>query len=209
MNSLRTGLPKLARGFASAAVQAPIQMHSLEGRYATALFTAASKAKSLTAVETDLRAFNASLHADAEFRAFIESPVVDTKYKTQAVKAVAAKKNFNATTTNFFTLLAENGRLDMSVAVLESFGQLMSAHRGEIPVVVTSSQPLDTKTLNRVRDALAKGGKFTAKNQTLIVSNKVNPSILGGMIVEVGDQTIDMSVSSKMAKIEKALAESV
>ncbi|KAI9178743.1 ATP synthase F0 subcomplex subunit OSCP atp5 [Blastocladiella emersonii ATCC 22665] len=208
MNTLRTGLPKLARGFASATVQVPIQMHSLEGRYATALFTAASKAESLSAVEQDLRKFNANLKADAQFKAFIESPVVDRGVKADVMTAVAEKQAFSATTANFFGLLAENGRLDLTVPVLESFGQLLSAHRGEIPVVVTSATPLDSRTLNRLRDALAKNG-FAAKGQTLITSNKVNPSIKGGLIVEVGDETIDMSVSSKLAKIEKSLAESV
>ncbi|KAI9221795.1 ATP synthase delta subunit-domain-containing protein, partial [Blastocladiella britannica] len=186
--------------------KAPIQLHSLEGRYATALFTAASKNATLEKVESDLRSFGSQLAKDDQFRSFVESPVVDRTLKADVIKAVATKQSYSATTSNFFALLAENGRLDLSRPVLDSFAQLMSAHRGEVPVIVTSATSLDAKTLTRVRDALAKGGKFTAGNKTLIVSNKVNSSILGGLIVEVGDQTIDMSVSSKMAKIEKSLA---
>jgi F-type H+-transporting ATPase subunit O len=186
-------------------VQPPIQMHSLDGRYASALYTAATKSGTLTNVESDLKKFTSALQKDAKFQNFLESPVVDRAQKSSIIASVATSQGFNKITTNFFALLGENGRLDLTPKVLQSFATLMAAHRGEVSVVVTSSQELDARSLNRVKEALTKGS-FLKSGQSFVMSNKVNPSIMGGLIVEVGDQTIDMSVSTKVAKIQKALS---
>ena len=75
-------------------------------------------------------------------------------------------------------------------------------------MIVTSAQTLDNKTLNRLETAIAKSA-FVGQGKKLKVTNKVNPDILGGLVVEVGDRTIDLSVSAKVAKLNKMLTDSL
>lgn len=95
-------------------------------------------------------------------------------------------------------------------------------------LTMSSTQPLDNKTLNRLESAVAKspyvgsGKKLKVKNQVRLTSSlsptyvqdtnslsQVNPDIVGGLIVEVGDRTIDLSVSSKLAKLNKLLTDAL
>jgi len=83
----------------------------------------------------------------------------------------------------------------------------MTANRGEVPVTIISAKVLDPKILDQLKTSL---GKFLDPGQKLILSNKVNSSILGGLMVEIGiDRTIDLSVSSKLAKLNKLLTDAI
>ena len=76
-------------------------------------------------------------------------------------------------------------------------------------MVVTSAQPLDNRTLSRLESAVTKSATLVGQGKKLKVTNKVNADILGGLVVEVGDRTIDLSVSSKVAKLNKMLTDSL
>jgi len=92
--------------------------------------------------------------------------------------------------------------------IAEKFGVLMGAHRGEVEAVITSATPLDPRTTGRLDTAIQKS-QYIKQGQKLKVVNKVNPDILGGLIVEIGDRTIDLSVSSKISKLNKLLTDSL
>jgi F-type H+-transporting ATPase subunit O len=102
--------------------------------------------------------------------------------------------------------LAENGRLGRTTGVIDAYGQIMSAHRGEVQGVVTAAKPLTEADLKELRDSLA---GFLQKGQALKLESKIDPSLLGGLVVEIGDKRIDMSVQSKIRKIKDLLMESV
>jgi F-type H+-transporting ATPase subunit O len=74
--------------------------------------------------------------------------------------------------------------------------------------MLTTQQALDNKTLSRLEAAVTKS-QYVANGQKLKVVSKVNPEIKGGLIVEIGDRTIDLSVSSKMAKMNKLLKDTL
>jgi len=69
-------------------------------------------------------------------------------------------------------------------------------------------QPLDNRTLNRLESAISKS-QYVGQGQKLKVVSKVNPDIRGGLVVEIGDRTIDLSVSSKIAKMNKLLKDTL
>merc|ERR1711862_952735 len=119
MASCRGALSSV-RGFSSSAVRAklvaaPIQLFGTEGRYAHALYSAASKQKKLDAVEKELHGFQALAAKDAKLAEFIANPAVKRTHKLEAVKSVAAKTKLSDTTANFLAALAENGRLKTSL----------------------------------------------------------------------------------------------
>lgn len=103
----------------------------------------------------------------------------------------------NPATANLLTLLAENGRLTKINQVINLYKLIMAANRGEVVCEVISAKPLDADTKNKLESAL-KG--FLKKDQTILLTTKVDPSIIGGMLVSIGDKYIDMSVASKIKK---------
>ena len=109
---------------------------------------------------------------------------------------------------NFFGALAENNRLSVLEGVCEKFLVLMSAHKGEVELTITSAQPLDAKILRQLEAAVGKS-QYVGQGKKLKVVPKVNPDIRGGLIVEIGDRTIDLSVASKMARMNKLLSDAL
>jgi F-type H+-transporting ATPase subunit O len=90
--------------------------------------------------------------------------------------------------------------------VIEDFSTLMSAYHNELTVTVTTAEPLasSSKEMTRLEKAI-KGAKIAEGKQVKIV-NKVNPSILGGMMIDFGDKTIDLTASSKVTRFSAAIA---
>ncbi|KAG2231883.1 OSCP/delta subunit of ATPase [Thamnidium elegans] len=207
---LATSVPKFARGYAAApaVIKAPITLFGLDGRYATALYTAAARQNTLEAVEKDLKTLNSAVEKDSTLKAFLENPTINRAAKMEGINAVLSKSGkANQITQNFFETLAENGRLNQTAKVIASFGELMSAHRNELPLVVTSAKALDKATLNKIVESLQKS--TLAEGKKLLVSNKVKPDILGGIMVEVGDKSIDLTVSAKLSKLNKLITDSI
>ncbi|KAF9584054.1 ATP synthase F0 subcomplex subunit OSCP atp5 [Lunasporangiospora selenospora] len=196
------------RGYATSAVKVPTVLFGIDGRYATALYTAAAKKQALEAVEADLKQVKRVVEKDAKLLNFLENPTINRVEKKAGVRQLLSAGKYNELTKNFFDVLAENGRLYDTVKVINSFDSLMAAHRGEIQVTITSAKELEAKDVNKIKSFLTKSS-FIGPKETLVVSNKVNPSILGGLVVEVGDKTIDLSVSSKVNKLNALLKESI
>lgn len=115
-------------------VKPPVQVFGLDGRYATALYSAASKQKTLEAVEKDLVKFQQSIKADTKLREFIQNPVIKRGDKANALKEIAAKIKLSPQSANLLQLMAENGRLKNYEGVVSAFKTIMAAHRGEVSV---------------------------------------------------------------------------
>lgn len=110
----------------------PVQIFGIEGRYATALYSAASKQKTLEAVEKDLVKFQTSLKTDIKLREFVENPTIKRKLKASALKTIAEKISMKPETGNLLQILAENGRLAKLDSVINAFKTIMAAYRGEV-----------------------------------------------------------------------------
>ncbi|XP_029459394.1 ATP synthase subunit O, mitochondrial [Rhinatrema bivittatum] len=190
---------------ASQLVKPPIQIYGLEGRYATALYSAASKQKKLDQVENELRRVLA-LIKDPKMSAILMNPHVKRALKMKSVTDVLAKEKLSPVTINFVNVLAENGRLSQTPDVIAAFSKMMSAHRGEVLCTVTTAGPLEASILTELKTALS---GFLSKGETLKLETKTDSSILGGMIVSIGDKYIDMSTKAKIQKLTKIMRETV
>lgn len=122
---------------------------------------------------------------------------------------------------NLFEVLSENGRLGETQGVIEGFNELVASHKGEVTVTITSASPLPRDIQSRLESTL-KQSETAQRAKTLKVVNKVcylslrlytvsnpkckvNPSVLGGLIVDFGDKTIDLSVASRVNKFNNLL----
>uniref|UniRef100_A0A3P8TLI9 ATP synthase peripheral stalk subunit OSCP, mitochondrial n=1 Tax=Amphiprion percula TaxID=161767 RepID=A0A3P8TLI9_AMPPE len=183
-------------------VKPPIQVYGVEGRYATALFSAASKQNKLDQVEQELGKVSA-LIKDPKISSVVMNPHVKRNLKQKAFNNALAKAKVSPITVNLI-VLADNGRLTLTGDVISAFGKMMSAHRGEVICSVTTAQPLDEANLADLKVAL-KG--FLQKGETIKLETKSDPSILGGMIVSIGDKYVDMSTKTKIQKLTKLIKE--
>lgn len=113
-------------------IKPPIQVFGIDGRYATALYSAAAKQKTLEAVEKDLIKFQQTIKSDAKLQEFILNPTIQRSDKSKALKDIAAKVKLNPQTANLLQLLADNGRLKNYNGVANAFKTIMAAHRGEV-----------------------------------------------------------------------------
>ncbi|KAM8976992.1 ATP synthase peripheral stalk subunit OSCP, mitochondrial [Pelodytes ibericus] len=182
-------------------VKPPIQIFGLEGRYATALYSAASKEKKLDQVEKELTRLSAVI-IDPKVSSIIINPHIKRNLKQKALGDILAREKLSPIMVNFINLLAENGRLNRSADIISSFAKIMSAHRGEVLCSVTTSSPLDEANLAELKTALT---GFLAKGEILKLETKTDSSILGGMIVSIGDKYIDMSTKAKIQKLAKIM----
>mmetsp|Transcript_31623 Transcript_31623/g.60969 ORF Transcript_31623/g.60969 Transcript_31623/m.60969 type:complete len:219 (+) Transcript_31623:76-732(+) len=199
-----------ARSFASASeeaiVAAPLKQFGIAGRYSAALYSAASKKKNLEKVEQELLAVSQMADTNIQFKSFLSDPTMSKTKKTAAVMALMEELKMSETTKCFFGVLAENGRLPETTRVTKLFSELMMASRGEVSAVVTSADPLSAKELADVAAAC----KATLEaGKTLKLSQKVDASIIGGLIIDIGDKHMDLSINTKIRKIENLLAEAL
>ncbi|KAL5010343.1 hypothetical protein ScPMuIL_012648 [Solemya velum] len=187
-------------------VKAPIQLFGLEGRYAHAIYSAASKEKKLDVVEKELNSFQALLEKDKNLAQFVADPTLKKKDKLAVVSDVMKKQKYSALTVNLFDVLTHNGRLNKMSSIFRAYGKLMSAHRGEVICTVTTAKALDSGNMKDLKDALQ---GFLKAGQTLELELKVDPTIIGGMVVNIGDKYVDMSMSSKIKNFTGVIKEAV
>ncbi|KAM3506857.1 hypothetical protein MY10362_002109 [Beauveria mimosiformis] len=200
------------RTFAAAAandVKPPVQVFGVDGTYATALYTAAAKSSTLDPTAKALAALGDITDKDPKLNSILAAPTLSAEDKSAIVaELIKQAGSGGATIKNFLETLAENNRLGLLQGVCHKFNQIISASRGEVEMTVTSAQPLDNKTLAKLETAVSKS-PYVGAGKKLKVTNEVNSDIIGGLVVEVGDRTIDLSVSSRIAKMNKVLTDSL
>ena len=186
------------RAFADDAAHRPvIQLSGLPARYANATYVAASKAGILDKVESELSGLAASAASSPKFAQFLENPLISRDAKTKAVESL---DKVSPTTRNLLVTMAGNARLNELPKVASTFEQLMKAKRGEVDAKIISAEPLDGKMLKTVQAAMQ---SQVPKGKTVIIEAVTDPSIVGGLQVQIGDQFLDLSIKSKIEEIAK------
>ncbi|EHH21359.1 hypothetical protein EGK_04397 [Macaca mulatta] len=165
-------------------VRPPVQVYSIEGRYATALYSAASK----------------------QMAASVLNHYVKRSVRVKSLKDITAKERFSPVTTNWINVLAENGRLSNTQGVVSAFFTMMSVHRGEVPCTVTTASPLEEAILSELKTVLK---SFVSQGQVLKLEAKTDLSITGGMTVRIGEKYVGTSVKTKIQKLGRAMREVV
>lgn len=169
-------------------------------RYASALVDTAINAKSLEAVEQDLKDFEAMLAGSNDLQTLIRSPLFNRDQQSRAMEAIADKAKFNPITRNFLQLLADNRRLNIVAAVMSAVKDSIQKRRGEVSAQVQVAYPLTDAQRAALQDALSK-----ATGRTVDINLTVNTDLIGGMIVTVGSKMIDDSVKRKLERLERAM----
>jgi len=174
----------------------------VSGRYATALFELARDEKSVDAVKADLDRFDALLTGSAELKRLVRSPVFSADVQLKALSAVLDKAGITGIAANFLKVLTTNRRLFVVGEVIRAFRALVAKFKGEATADVTVAEQLNDKNLDALKTALK---SVTGKDVVLNV--KVDPSIIGGLVVKLGSRMVDSSLRTKLNSIKHAMKE--
>jgi F-type H+-transporting ATPase subunit delta len=175
-------------------------MASMAGRYAAALFDLAKEERQLPQIEADLKSFHAMLDESADLRRLVRSPVISAEDQARALDALLAKAGLSALTVNFFRLIARNRRLFAVGDMMRGFRALLARERGEVSADVASAHALAPDQLTALEDALR-----IQIGKDVQVNTRVDPALLGGLIVKVGSKMIDSSLRTKLNNLKVAM----
>jgi F-type H+-transporting ATPase subunit delta len=174
----------------------------MAGRYATALFELALEEKALDAAKADLERFDALIGESADLARLVRSPVFTADEQARALAAVLDKAEIGGIAAKFLKVVASKRRLFAVRQMIRGFRRLVAHHKGEVTADVTLAEPANEAHLALIRSALK---SITKKDVEIDV--KVDPSIIGGLIVKLGSRMVDSSLRTKLNSIKHAMKE--
>lgn len=174
----------------------------MAGRYATALFELALEEHAIDAVRDDLGRFDALIADSPDLQRLVRSPVFTAEEQTKALTAVLDKAGIDGLAVRFLKVVSSNRRLFAVRDMIRGFRTLVASHKGETSATVTVAEKPSEAHLAAIKDAL----KAVTKKDVQ-VEVKVDPSIIGGLIVKLGSRMVDTSLRTKLNAIKHAMKE--
>ena len=174
----------------------------MAGRYANALFELALEEHAIDAVKSDLDRFDALIADNPDLQRLVRSPVFTAGEQTKALSAVLDKVGIGGLAARFLKVVSANRRLFAARDMIRGFRTLVAHHRGETQATITVAETPNEAHLAAIKDAL----KVVTKKDVQ-VEVKIDPSIIGGLIVKLGSRMVDTSLRSKLNAIKHAMKE--
>ena len=173
------------------------------GRYARALFELALDNKSVDAVKSDIEKFDAMLQESTDLRRLVRSPVFGAEERSRALAAVLAGAGIGGLAANFLMFLAANRRLFSVDQIIRDFRKLVAKWKGEVTAEVTAAEQLSDSHLQAIKDTL----KSITGEKSVDLRVKIDPAIIGGLMVKLGSRMVDSSLRTKLNAIKHAMKE--
>jgi F-type H+-transporting ATPase subunit delta len=172
----------------------------LAARYAAALFDLADERHALDAVAGDLRELRTMLHDSGDLVRLLRSPVLSRDEQGKAIAALAERAGLSSLTRDFLGVVARNRRLFAVPEMIEAYLRQLAERRGEVTAEVTVAQPLSEARQTALTEQLRR-----AVGARVAVDIRVDPALLGGMIVKVGSRMVDASLNSRLQRLRLAM----
>jgi F-type H+-transporting ATPase subunit delta len=174
----------------------------MAGRYATALFDLARDGNAIDAVKADLDRFDALVAESADLARLVRSPVFSAEEQLQALTSILDRAGIGGLAAKFLKFIASNRRLFAVRDMARGYRELVADYKGEATAEVTVAEELKGGHLDALRSALK---SVSGKDVDLNV--KVDPSIIGGLVVKLGSRMVDTSLRTKLTAIKHAMKE--
>jgi len=175
----------------------------MAGRYAQALFELASETGTTERVAADLAAFSALLDESTDLQRFVKSPVFTAEEQVKALGALLDKAEIEGNAAKFLKLVASKRRLFAVSDMIRDFKTLHDAARGVTRAAVTVAEPLKDSHIDALKGAL---GELTGGKEVEIAV-KVDPAIIGGLVVQLGSRMVDGSLRTKLNSLRTRMKE--
>lgn len=167
--------------------------------YARALFEAAQESERVDEVAGELRALALALDESQELAQFLVNPQVEPAAKGEVLQRVA--EGADELVRNFLRLLAEKGRAGELAEIQDEFAALVDQAQGRIAVELTTAYELSDE------EAASIAGKIEqASGRTVEAERKVDPDLIGGLILQAGSLRVDASVRGRLERLRRELA---
>ena len=177
-----------------------ITVSGIAGRYATALFDLAVSAKQLDAVAADLATIKSMMGESKDLARLVRSPIISRADQARAMSAVLEKLGVGDLVRRFIGTVAQNRRLGALSGMIEAFGKLLAAERGEVVAKVTSARKLSDSQVKAVSAALK-----AAIGSDVSLESDVDESLIGGLVIKVGSRMVDSSIRTKLQNLKFAM----
>jgi F-type H+-transporting ATPase subunit delta len=175
-------------------------MASVAGRYAQALFDLAEDEDKLGQVETEVATFQHMLDESEDLRRMVRSPLISSEDQIRVLIVILDRAGISGLTANFFKLVGRNRRLFLAADMIKAFRALLARERGEVATDVTSAYALNNEQLKMLSEALS-----GVVGQAVQVNTKVEPNLLGGLIVKIGSRMFDSSLRTRLNNLKIAM----
>ena len=169
-------------------------------RYAAALFDLADERRTLDEAAADLRQLRGMLESSGDFLRLIRSPVLSRGEQAKAIGVLAERAELSPLVRDFLAVIARNRRLFAVPAIIEAFLYKLAARRGEVNAQVTTARALSETQLATLNEQLRR-----SIGSRVSVDVRVDPELIGGMIVRVGSRMVDGSIKSKLQRLQLAM----
>ncbi len=174
-------------------------MEEIASVYARSLFEVAKEQDKLDKVRDEIGEFADALDKSRELQVFLFSPYFSTREKSEGLdKAISGA---DETTVNFLKLLIEKHRMPVLFRVRAELDVLWEEENRLLPVTVTSAVELPKATVKQIGDRIAE-----QTDRKVDLSSKVDPDILGGIVVRVGNSVLDASIRNRLETLRKQVA---
>ena len=169
--------------------------------YAQALFEAAHERDELEETLENLKEFVSALHESEELSEFFYGVHIPEMQKRRAIDALT--EEMTTSTRNFLKVLIDNGRTDILEDVVPRYEDLVEDYQGKVEVELTTAVELSDEMLDRVRSRLGE----ILEDREVLLETHINPNLLGGAIVRVGERQIDRSVRAQLQGLREEMLE--
>ncbi len=176
------------------------QISGIAGRYALAIFELALEQKSMETVGRDFAALRTMMTDSPDLARFVNAPVFSRDEQRKGMAAILDKMGAAPLTTRFVLMLAAKRRLFLLLGAMRGFEALAAKQRGEIAAEVASARALNANETAKLKQALK--SKFGREPQ---LTARVDPTLLGGLVVKVGSRMIDSSLRTKLNGLRVAM----
>ena len=176
--------------------------NSTSESYALALYELSKDDSQLEKVEEELNSLKKLINESFDFKEMILSPTVTKEEKKNIILTIAKQYNFSEIIKKFLGFVALKNRLFFLENIINSFLNLLSKNKGELKAKLFSSKELSLDDQKKIQDELSKDFKSQLK-----IDYKYDPSLIGGLIIQVGSVMVDTSIKNKLKKIEKNMLE--
>jgi F-type H+-transporting ATPase subunit delta len=168
-------------------------------RYAKAILDLANSKGVAEAVNNDMKSIASTIDGNEELSTFIQSPTIKVEVKESALLEVFA--NVNGITKGLFHLLFENKRFEILEAISLEYNKLFDESNGTEVAKVTTAITMDAALEAKVLAKIA-----TLSDKKITIENVVDPSIIGGFILRIGDQQYNASVANRLQVLKRELS---
>jgi len=176
--------------------------NSTSKSYALALYQLAKESSELEKVENEMNSLKKLLIDSSDFREMILNPTIQKEEKKNIISAITQNNNFSKTGKKFLSFLTIKNRLFFLNQIIESFLNFLSNAKGELKAKLLSAKKLSKVDIEKIEKELS-----SDFNSPIKIDYKHEPSLIGGLIIQVGSVMVDNSIKNKLRQLEKSMIE--